>query len=89
MLEGIMRPYKPKSLIDGYKLGKDYEGKQYVAVPERQALNRVSVVYDGKRMALPHEYVMVNSFEDKYGRGRYKLYYYEWKPTPLKFGEPV
>lgn len=76
--------YNPKSLVEGFKIGKQYAGKMFVAVPQRKAEAGCIVGYDNKIMRLkdksPAERLQ---FTDKYGRGNYFLYYYEWIPEKI------
>lgn len=77
--------YKPKVLIDGYKLHKDYAGKMYVAVPSQKLFPEVDVIFGNQIMSLhpSSDTAMEIDFPDKFGRGSYTLNYYEWKPKEL------
>jgi len=80
--------YKPKSLINGYKLGLEREG-QYVAVPQKMVLQHpLSIVYNGETMDIDKNTPILKeiSFQDKFGRGKYKLLYYLWQPVDNLFG---
>lgn len=76
--------YSPKSLVDGFKINKQFYGKTFVAVPQKKAESGCIVAYDNKIMRLqgksPAERLQ---FTDKYGRGNYWLYYYEWIPEKI------
>ena len=79
-----MKLYKPKSLIDGFKLGDKYKGKTYVAVPQLRVEKGYSVAINNEIMSLAgKEPVLRKEFKDQYGRQPYWLYYYEWKPEKL------
>jgi hypothetical protein len=77
-----MSSYSPKFLINGYKLGSEFGGKWYVAIP-KQAFNKgdVTVFYDDKRLKIPTEEppVTTREFKDKFRAGAtYVLQYYVW-----------
>ena len=79
-----MKIYKPKALISGHKLGPEYAGKKYVAVPKQKVERGYYVAYGNNLMAtLGKEPDMRLRFEDRYGRGSYWLYYYEWVEKKL------
>lgn len=80
--------YKPKMLVSGYKLNLQ-KAAQYVAVPDKLvSKSDVQVVYNGTTMIIDSSCEKIKSmtFDDKYGRGRYTLDYYEWKPNNSLFG---
>jgi hypothetical protein len=76
--------YAPKNLVEGFKISKQFAGKMLVAVPQKKAEAECIVAYGNKIMRLkgksPAERL---SFTDKYGRGTYWLYYYEWIPEKI------
>lgn len=78
-----MTPYKIRKLIQGHKIAPEYKGMEIVCLPEKKALNNKQIEYKGKSMFIdPKKPLKVLEFEDRYGRGtKYKLYYYEWRPT--------
>uniref|UniRef100_A0A6M3JIG0 Uncharacterized protein n=1 Tax=viral metagenome TaxID=1070528 RepID=A0A6M3JIG0_9ZZZZ len=85
-----MKIYKPKALIDGYKLGTEYKGKLYVAVPQRKVNEGYYVAFGNEIIATKGKEPDVRlRFTDKYGRGAYWLYYYEWLPAKLTIGVKI
>lgn len=72
--------YKPKSLIDGYKVG--YGGKMLVAPPEHLFKNnQIEVEFEGEvRTFYKGDALTFRIFPDKFGRIRktYTLIYFEW-----------
>lgn len=75
--------YRAKTLINGFKLGKEFGGKTFVAVPQQKLTGGpCSVIYGEERMTIPagEAAAYKESFPDKFGRGTYTLCYYEWKP---------
>jgi len=79
--------YQVKTLIDGYKLGKEFMGKKFVGVPEKAVIYSKTIIYGNKSMSIKKkEPSTIDTFEDKYGRGSYKLYYYEADFQPVTFG---
>ena len=79
-----MGTYKAKGLVEGYKIG--FPGAMFVAVPAYKARPNTVVVHEDKTMNLRgKEPVMKKTFKDKYGRGDYTLWYYEWRPSKLKW----
>lgn len=76
--------YKPKALVDGYKLGREHSGKRFAAVPQKKAESGCIVVF-GKEFIRTAGKTPASrlSFTDKYGRGKYWLYYYEWIPEKI------
>jgi hypothetical protein len=75
-----MKTYIAKSLVDGYKLGKEFAGKVFVAVPKQKATKGNIVKFQDKLMRIDKEPILEIQFKDKFGRGTYILCYYEWKP---------
>ena len=90
-----MKTYQPRTLINGYKLGKEYGGKKIVAVPHRffDSTGKVLVRHDNSKMIVEANKALKKSepFEDKYGRGTYWLYYFTWqgKPGPVALTLPL
>lgn len=85
-----MKLYKPKTLIDGYKLGDKYKGKTLVAVPQRKVNDGCHVAVGNEVMSLKgKEPIERLKFNDHYGRGNYWLYYYEWLPVKLTIGQEL
>jgi len=86
-IEGAMakeKVYKPKGLIAGYKIGTQFTGMILVAVPQKSAEKNCIVAYENKIMRLlGKDPVERLQFSDKYGRGSYWLYYYEWIPEKI------
>ena len=79
-----IKTYKPKSLINGHKIGPQYVGMKMVAVPQKSAESGCMVVFENKFMQLAHKSPAERlQFADKYGRGSYWLYYYEWIPDKI------
>jgi hypothetical protein len=75
--------YTAKSLVDGYKMGIEYSGKAFIAVPLNKAIPGKRLAYKNKMMTIKGDPVCTRSFPDKFGRGTYSLCYYEWKPETL------
>ena len=79
-----MNIYKVKTIIDGFKLGKKYLGRTFVAIPAAKVVPGLVVEYKGLMMRLhtthPEHSI---TFKDKFGRGSYTLWYYFWEPTGL------
>ena len=42
--------YSPKSLVEGFKIGKQYSGKMFVAVPQKKAESGCIVAYDKRNV---------------------------------------
>jgi hypothetical protein len=79
-----MKLYKPKALIEGYKLGDKFAGKMYVAVPSKKVNEGYAVAFGNEVMVIQGmEPATRLKFQDNYGRGAYWLYYFEWLPGPL------
>lgn len=75
--------YRAKTLINGFKLGKEFGGKVFVAVPQQKLSGGPCTIICGEeRMTILNgeEPATKSSFPDKFGRGTYTLCYYEWKP---------
>lgn len=78
------RKYATKSLVDGYKCGKQYAGMTLVAVPKQHARAGLRVECGNEYMLLPATPPVLSlQFNHKYGNGVYMLKYYEWKPAPI------
>lgn len=78
----FMSSYSPKYLINGYKLGAEFGGKWYVAIPQ-QSFNKgaVTVFYNDKKLTIDptQEPVTTREFKDKFRAGvNYTLKYYLW-----------
>ena len=83
-----MKIYQTKTLIPGFKLGKDLIGKTYVGVPHKYVDRGYNVAFENQMMDLPKEPALISKpLPDKFGRGMYFLYYYQWKPKKLTIGE--
>ena len=79
-----MTTYRPRNLINGYKIGSQFGGMLVVALPEKKVRLGVQVIYNQAVMQITPDTPVLTSleFEDKYGReGKYRLFYYEWRPT--------
>lgn len=80
----MKKVYKPKALVDGYKLSAQLSGKQFIAVPQRKAEGGYMVAFENKIMRISGKNPVERlKFTDKYGRKDYWLYYYEWIPEPI------
>lgn len=80
--------YRPKSLVNGYKIGLSSTTK-VVAVPSKMITqNAINVVHDGQSMIVSNKTPVLKSmsFDDKFGRGKYTLNYYEWSADKNLFG---
>ncbi len=75
--------YKAKTLVPGFKLGLEYAGKVFVAVPLEKAVVGNSISHNNEMMKIKTDPVLFKSFPDKFGRGTYSLCYYEWQKEPL------
>jgi hypothetical protein len=78
-----MKFYRLEKLINGYKVDPRFKGKLLVAFKEDYLKNGVIVFFDGKRMEFNKDdepLATSTPFEDKFGRGDYKLVYFEWEP---------
>lgn len=76
-----MSTYEPKKLINGFRLGAQYGGTFFVAIPKRKIESGpVLVKFDNKTMTIypDDEPVARREFDDKFGRGKYSLNYYAW-----------
>jgi hypothetical protein len=90
-----MMEYKIRSLIKGSKLadfrealGKDFMDKTYIAVPEKKLSEGSCVVKHGD-LAMhvnKEDSLCDHEFKDYWGRGTYRLHYYEWKPAEEQIG---
>lgn len=78
-----MRTYKTKSLIKGFKLGKEFSGRQLVAVPTKYLEDGVTIQLGETSMLLnPYQKpIKTEDFADKFGRGKYTLAYFDWRPS--------
>ena len=76
--------YKAQTLIDGWKLGKQYIGKVFVAVPKQKAQKGNLIKYQEEIMRIEQEPLFELTFPDKFGRGSYVLCYFEWKPKEVQ-----
>ncbi len=72
-----MKTYNIKKLIKGYLIKPSLKGMVLVAVPYKSPLE---VRFNGKKMIIDSNTPLLHTqeFEDKFGRGHYNLYYYEW-----------
>jgi len=71
--------YKAETLIDGWKLGKEYIGKTFVAVPQHKAKKGNLIEHKDQKMVIEQDPLFKLIFPDKFGRGSYILCYFEWK----------
>lgn len=78
-----MKTYKAKTLIDGYKLGLQYAGKTFVAVPMDRAVAGNLITHKNQLMKIKSDPALTKMFPDKFGRGTYSLCYYEWQKDEL------
>lgn len=71
--------YQAKTLVSGYKLGKQFAGKSLVAVPEKHNKNGAVIAFKDKQIIINdnQSFVTKKQFPDKFGRGFYTLVYYE------------
>jgi len=79
-----MKIYRPKNLIEGYKIGDKYKGKLVVAIPEKKFIDgSVKAIFKNKTMIITNFETPVENiaFPDRFGRGTYRLFYYIWSPT--------
>jgi len=76
--------YKAKTLIDGWKLGREYAGRVFVAVPQKKAEKGTLIKYQDQNMRIETEPLLELEFKDKFGRGSYVLCYFEWKPKEMQ-----
>jgi hypothetical protein len=78
-----MGTYRIKKLIEGYKVKIEFAGKQMVAVPGQKFTNgKIYIEHkNGFMKVWKDQSLCVNTFNDRYGRGQYTLYYYIWEPT--------
>lgn len=78
-----MTTYKPKALVNGYKLGAEFGGKWYVAIPKHLLLRgAVTVQFEEKKKVVVSTTPFVTSrdFNDKFRPGKtYTLQYYLWQ----------
>lgn len=77
-----MKTYQAQSLIHGYRLGRQFAGFMYVAVPEKyKEFGDVKVLYAGSEMILrnfPDGAVYYEEQPDKYHGGKFLLAYFVW-----------
>lgn len=69
--------YRPKTLIDGERIG--LTGK-YVAIPDKRYKGHgIRVIYKNKEQIIPSwdKALTYRVFEDKFGSGSYKLGYFK------------
>jgi len=81
----MIKTYKPKALITGWKLGTQFGGKTFVAIPKQHFEKAdVAVYYDNRHVMFKRENkpATEQTFKDKFGRGDYTLYYFEWPKKP-------
>jgi len=79
-----IKVYKPKSLIEGCKLGRQYSDQIFVAIPQKMGDVGCLVAYKNKFMHTAGKTPVERlKFTDKYGRGNYFLYYYRWIPEKI------
>jgi hypothetical protein len=76
--------YRAKTLIDGYKVGREFIGKILVAVPKQKAGKGSLVQYQDQTMQIETEPLFELTFPDKFGRGSYVLCYFEWRPKQVQ-----
>lgn len=76
--------YTARSLIPGYKIGKEFQGMTLITIPAWRVRKGVVEVQYGERVMVvePSTKILYDAvFENKFeGGGTYMLYYYEWKP---------
>lgn len=75
-----MKTYKANSLIHGYRLGRDYTGYMYVAVPAKYS-GDIRVEYMGQELILkdfPKGAVCFKEQNDKFRGGTFTLAYFVW-----------
>lgn len=75
--------YRPKKLIDGYRVSKAFQGMYLVAIPTVKVESGVAVTFNDEVMYIDNDSYCLGKklFEDRYGRYPYTLHYYEWKPA--------
>lgn len=83
-----MKHLKVKKLIEGHKISYHAAGKKLIAFKEDYMSDEITIEFHGEFMLIPantrpYKYGE-EKFEDKYGRGFYKLVYYEWQPNQPK-----
>lgn len=78
-----MNKYRPKKLIEGFKISPEFKGMMMIALPEKKLLEPVNVFFGSDVMKVDKGKKPLHKieFEDKYRAGeKYKLCYFEWKP---------
>jgi hypothetical protein len=75
-----MNKYVAKIIIDGYRLGKEFAGFKFVAVPTKKLPCEVSYIFKGEERKMIVDsytkYDFQREFDDKFGNGKYVLNYY-------------
>ena len=83
-----MKNYQAKTLIDGYKLGKQFGGRVMVGVPlhSLSTYEETVVRYGNKNLVIKarQKPLATQSFPDKFGRGFYTLAYFDWNNIPFE-----
>ena len=71
--------YHAKTLFTGKSIGLS-NTDIYVGVPEK--FNKVGkeITHAGKTMVVINPSFMKRDFDDKFGRGKWSLYYHKWEP---------
>jgi hypothetical protein len=82
-----MNTYKPKSLIDGYKVDHKFTGMFLIAPNTKKLTEDCKIIFQDEIMVIKKgdKPLMVSKeFSNKFGAGTYKLAYFEWNPDKVK-----
>ena len=77
-----MSTYKPRKLIEGWRVDPKFAGTTMVAVPKKKLGEDFSVSFKNNVMEIKEgiEPLQEISFPQKFGAGEYTLCYFKWEP---------
>lgn len=78
-----MSVYRPRKLVEGYKVDVKYAGLTLVAVPKQKLTEECEVQFESKSMVITKGKTELKtvSFPQRFGTGEYTLCYFKWEPT--------
>lgn len=76
-----MKTYRARSLVSGHEIGLKTSQK-FIAIPDHYDKEIIKAMHGGREQLIENWDINggTKSFNDKFGRGVYTLYYFEWDP---------
>ncbi len=78
-----MKTYRVLTVIQGYRVGKEFGGKRMIAIPEKYRGQDILAICGGEQMILrdfPNGALAFRHQADKFTGGTFLLAYFEWLP---------